>query len=428
VLERCGRIDPERIEEYLDHGGYRGLERACREMSSTDIIDEIKRSELQGRGGAGFPAGLKWSLVAEARASERWVVCNADEGDPGAFTDRALLEGDPHAVIEGLVIAGRAVGASKGLVFVRAEYGLASQRLAIAIGQARAAGYLGPDVLGSGFSFDLSIVPGAGAYVCGEETALLGSLEGRRAMPRPRPPYPALRGFRAAPTLIQNVETFANIPRILSDGAGEFCRVGTALSRGTKTFALTGRVANRGLIEVPLGTTMRQIVEDIGGGMVDGGRFKAALIGGPGGGWLSAAELDTPIDFPSLRRLGLPMGSGGLMALDHRTCLVRVTRELVGFSVEASCGKCPPCRIGTKVMLELLDRILAGEGLDDDLDRLRRVGEHVQRTSLCGLGQQAPNPVLSGLTRFREEFEAHVKHRRCPAGRCPGLSAGDPED
>ena len=425
VLERCGEIDPERIDDYVERGGYRGLERAVRRLTPAEIVEEIKRSGLQGRGGAGFPAGLKWSLVAGAEADDRVVICNADEGDPGAFTDRGILEGDPHAVIEGLAIAGRAVDAATGLVYVRSEYPLAIRRMELGLEQARRAGYLGPDVLGSGFSFEVSIVPGAGAYVCGEETALIHSIEGRRAMPRPRPPYPARRGLWGGPTLIHNVETFANVTRILANGAGEFSRVGTALSRGTKTLALTGRISNPGLIEVPLGITPREIVDEIGGGIPGGGRFKAALLGGPGGGWLSAEDLDTPIDFPSLTRLGLTMGSGGLMLLDERTCIVRVVRQLMEFFVEESCGKCPPCRIGTRTMLNLLDRASRGESPDGELERLRTLGDHIRRTSLCGLGRQAPNPTLSGMRKFRGEFEAHILHHRCPAGECPGLAAGE---
>jgi len=422
VLARCGKIDPERIEAYVASDGYRGLERALLRMKPREIIEEIHRSSLQGRGGAGFPAGLKWSVVAETEADGRAVICNADEGDPAAFTDRGILEGDPHAVIEGLAIAARAVGAGRGLIYIRSEYSLAIQRLELALEQARGAGFLGPDALGSGFSLDLSVVRGAGAYVCGEETALIQSIEGRRAMPRPRPPYPARQGLRGKPTLIHNVETFANVARILAQGAGEFSRVGTALSRGTKALALTGRVANPGLVEVPLGTPPRVIIDEIGGGMAGGGRFKAALLGGPGGGWLTTEDLDTPLDYPSLKRLGLSMGSGGLVVLDDRSCIVRAVRQLTEFFVNESCGKCPPCRIGTRALLNLLDRISKGESPPGELDRLRRLGEHIGRTSLCGLGKQSPNPALGALRKFREEFEAHALDRRCPAGECPGMS------
>jgi NADH:ubiquinone oxidoreductase subunit F (NADH-binding)/(2Fe-2S) ferredoxin len=418
ALANCGDVNPEDIDDYRSRGGYASLAKALREMQSAQVIDELKRSGLQGRGGAGFPTGLKWQLVAEAEGHAKYVVCNGDEGDPGAFTDRSILAGDPHAVIEGMCIAAYAVGAQKGIVYVRAAYPLAIHRLTIALEQARARAYLGPDVLGTGFDFDISIVEGAGAFVCGEETALLNSIEGRRGMPHPRPPYPAIRGLWGCPTLINNVETYANAPRVIAKGARSFSGIGTEESKGTKTFALTGKVANVGLVEVPMGITLREIVFDIGGGIPEGKRFKAAQIGGSAGGCIPAAHLDTPIDYRSLQELGATMGSGGLVVVDDSTCIVKLAKYFLDFCVEESCGKCPPCRIGNQVMVNILDRIIEGQGRPDDIERLEALGEHIKRTSLCGLGQTSPNPTLSTMRHFRAEYEAHIRERRCPAGEC----------
>jgi NADH:ubiquinone oxidoreductase subunit F (NADH-binding)/(2Fe-2S) ferredoxin len=422
TLRRCGVIDPEDIDDYILHGGYAALQRVLTEMTPELVIDEIKRSGLQGRGGAGFPTGMKWELVAGADGTAKYVVCNGDEGEPGAFMDRSLMEGDPHAIVEGISIAAYAVGAQQAVLYTRAEYSTAVRRLRLAVDQARQRGLLGTGAIGTDSGLDLSVVEGAGAYVCGEETALLASIEGRRGMPSPRPPYPAYRGLWGCPTLINNVETLANVPSILSPDPESFDDVGTTLSKGTKTFALTGRVNNVGLVEVPLGTTLREIVFGIGGGIPGNGEFKAAHFGGPSGGALPAAHLDTPIDYESLRSLGAMMGSGGLVILDEQICMVRLARYFMRFCVEESCGKCPPCRIGNHVMLNLLDRIIAGRGQPGDTERLQTLGEHIQRTSLCGLGQTAPNPVLSGIRHFRGEFDAHVRDRNCPAGECSGLS------
>lgn len=418
ALANCGDVDPEDIDDYRSRGGYESLAKVLREMQPSQAIDELKRSGLQGRGGAGFPTGLKWQLVAEAEGRAKFVVCNGDEGDPGAFTDRSILAGDPHAVIEGMSIAAYAVGAQKGILYVRAAYPLAIHRLTIALEQARARGCLGVDVLGSGFDFDISVVEGAGAFVCGEETALLNSIEGRRGMPRPRPPYPAIKGLWGCPTLINNVETYANVPRVIAKGARGFSGIGTEESKGTKTFALTGKVENVGLVEVPMGITLREIVYDIGGGIPEGMRFKAAQIGGSAGGCIPAAHLDTPIDYRSLQELGATMGSGGLVVLDERTCMVKLARYFLEFCVEESCGKCPPCRIGNQVMVNILGRIIEGRGRPDDIERLEALGEHIKRTSLCGLGQTSPNPTLSTVRHFRAEYEAHILERRCPAGEC----------
>jgi NADH:ubiquinone oxidoreductase subunit F (NADH-binding)/(2Fe-2S) ferredoxin/ferredoxin len=420
-LQRCGEVDPEDIDDYLRMGGYSSLQRVIREMAPAAVIDEIKRSGLQGRGGAGFPTGLKWQFVAEAEGARKMLVCNGDEGDPGAFMDRSVMEGDPHVVIEGMTIAAHAVGAQEGFIYVRAEYPLAVRRIKRAIGQARERGFLGAGILGGGLSFDITVVEGAGAFVCGEETALLSSIEGKRGMPRPRPPFPARSGLWGNPTLINNVETYANVPAILARGAAAFAGVGTRLSKGTKTFALTGNVNNIGLVEVPMGITLREIIFDIGGGIPDGREFKAAQTGGPSGGCIPAVHLDTQIDYRSLQDLGSMMGSGGLVVMDDRTCMVNLARFFLGFCVEESCGKCPPCRIGSKVMLNILERICDGKGLADDIERLERIGEHMKRTSLCGLGQTAPNPTLSTIRHFREEYEAHVRDHRCPARQCKKL-------
>jgi NADH:ubiquinone oxidoreductase subunit F (NADH-binding)/(2Fe-2S) ferredoxin len=418
ALARCGEVDPEDIDDYIRRGGYETVRRVLREWTPARVIDEVKRSGLQGRGGAGFPTGLKWQLVSESPGAIKHVVCNGDEGDPGAFMDRSVMEGDPHAVLEGMTIAAYAVGAARGFIYVRAEYPLAVDRLRTALKRARERGLLGDGIAGTAFAFDVTIVEGAGAFVCGEETALLGSIEGKRGNPRPRPPYPASKGLWGRPTLINNVETYANIPTIIGEGAGEFARMGTKLSKGTKTFALTGKVNNIGLVEVPMGITLREIIFDIGGGIPDGRAFKAAQTGGPSGGCIPASLLDTPIDYRSLQELGSMMGSGGLVVVDDSTCMVKLAKFFMEFCVDESCGKCPTCRIGTKVMLNILQRICEGEGEPDDLERLQRLGEHIQRSSLCGLGQTAPNPTLSTIRHFREEYEAHIADHTCPAREC----------
>ncbi len=413
VLKLCGEIDPERIEQYEARGGYRALERVVRDLRPDQVIQRVMDSGLVGRGGSGFPTGRKWQLVADAPDETKVVICNGDEGDPGAFMDRSLMEGDPHSVLEGMAIAGYAVGAHVGYVYLRASYEMAVRRMLHAVAQARERGFIGDDVMASGYDFDVRIVQGGGAFVCGEETALIASVEGRRAMPRTRPPHPATRGLWGHPTLINNVETLANIPQILMPrnkrGAGRAT---------TKTFALTGAVRNVGLVEVTLGTSLREIVFGIGGGLADGRKFKAAWIGGPGGGCLGEAQLDTPIDYDSLEEQGVAMGSGGLVVVDDRTCSVRLARFMLAFCVEESCGKCPPCRIGTRVLLGLLTRVSEGEGQAGDLEKIERLGEHVHRTSLCGLGQSAPMPVLTALRHFRSEFESHLTSRSCPAGEC----------
>ncbi len=421
ALRNCGVIDPAAIEEYVARDGYLALEKALFEASADDVVADIKSSGLRGRGGAGFPSGMKWQFVREAPGDEKFVVCNGDEGDPGAFMDRSLLEGDPHSVIEGMAIAGRVTGASRGFVYVRAEYPLAIERLGNALAAARRAGLLGEDILGSGFGFDIEIRIGAGAFVCGEETALLRSIEGKRGTPQPRPPFPAQHGLWGKPTLINNVETWASVAPILLRGPKWFAAIGTGRSKGTKVFALAGAIRNTGLVEVPMGISLRTIVEEIGGGIPNGRSFKAAQSGGPSGGCIPAAAADVPIDYESLQELGSIMGSGGLIILDDRTCMVELARFFVEFLVEESCGKCPPCRIGTRVMLNLLERITKGEAVPADLDTLEALGRHIQRTSLCGLGQTAPNAVLSTLRHFRAEYDAHVLEGRCPAGQCKAL-------
>ena len=413
VLRLCGEIDPERIEQYEARGGYRALERVVRDLRPDQVIRMVMDSGLAGRGGSGFPTGRKWQLVADTPDETKVVICNGDEGDPGAFMDRSLMEGDPHSVIEGMAIAGYAVGAHLGYVYLRASYEMAVRRMLHAVAQARERGFIGNDILASGYEFDVRVVQGAGAFVCGEETALVASIEGRRAVPRTRPPTPATSGLWGHPTLINNVETLANIPQIVMPQTHR--EAGRAR---TKTFALTGAVRNVGLVEVALGTSLREIVFGIGGGMAGGGRFKAAWIGGPGGGCLGEAQLDTPVDFDSLEEQGATMGSGGLVVVDDRTCSVRLARYMLAFCVDESCGKCPPCRIGTRVLLGLLTRISDGEGEAGDLERIEVLGEHVRRTSLCGLGQSAPKPVLTALRNFRSEFEAHLDQRTCPAGEC----------
>lgn len=420
VLQRCGHIDPESIDDYLNTHGYEGFKKALT-MKPMEIIEEVKKSGLRGRGGAGFPTGLKWEFTYKAEGDKKYVVCNADEGDPGAFMDRSILEGDPHSVIEGMLIAAYAIGADEGYVYVRAEYPLAIRRLAIAIEQAEERGFLGNNILGSGFNFHLKIKAGAGAFVCGEETALLASIEGKRGMPRVRPPFPAQKGLWGKPTNINNVETFANVPHILRHGADWYASIGTEKSKGTKVFALTGKLKNTGLVEVPMGITMREIIFDIGGGIQGDKEFKAVQIGGPSGGCLTKDHLDLPIDYDSLTQAGAMMGSGGLVVMDETTCMVDVARFFLRFTQAESCGKCTPCREGTKRMLEILTRIVEGKGTEEDLERLEKLGKIIKTTSLCGLGQTAPNPVLTTLRYFRHEYEAHIREKRCPAGACKDL-------
>ncbi|MCL6559717.1 MAG: NADH-quinone oxidoreductase subunit NuoF [Firmicutes bacterium] len=421
ALRNTGVINPEEIEEYIARDGYAALAKVLTKMSSSEVITEVKKSGLRGRGGAGFPTGLKWEFTARAQGMPKYVVCNADEGDPGAFMDRSILEGDPHSVIEAMTIAGYAIGASKGYIYVRAEYPLAVERLKHAINQAREYGFLGEDILGTGFGFDLEIRVGAGAFVCGEETALLASIEGRRGEPRPRPPFPANEGLWGKPTLINNVETLANIPRIILKGPEWFAGIGTEKSKGTKVFALAGKVNNTGLVEVPMGTTLREIIFDIGGGIPGGKQFKAAQTGGPSGGCIPARYLDVPVDYESLTQLGAIMGSGGLIIMDEDTCMVDLARFFLEFVQDESCGKCSPCRIGTRRMLEIVERITRGEGRDGDIELLEELGQGIKSSALCGLGQTAPNPVLSTIRHFREEYEAHIYHKKCPAGVCRAL-------
>jgi len=421
VLRNCGRINPEDIREYIAVGGYQALAKALTEMTPEQVIDEIKRSGLRGRGGAGFPTGQKWQFARAYPGKEKFIVCNADEGDPGAFMNRSVMEGDAHSVIEGMAIAGYAIGAKRGYVYIRAEYPLAVERLRLAIGQARELGLLGQNILGSGFDFDIDIRLGAGAFVCGEETALLNSIEGERGEPRNKPPFPAQSGLWGQPTNVNNVGTLANVPAILMNGAEWFSAVGTATSKGTKEFALAGKINNVGLIEVPMGTTLRQIIYDIGGGVRGGGTFKAVQTGGPSGGCIPAQFLDTPIDYESLRAIGSMMGSGGMIVMNDRDCMVNIARFYLEFTVDESCGRCLPCRIGNKRMYEILTRITEGKGSEEDLIELRELAETIIDTSLCGLGQTAPNPVLSTMKYFWDEYEAHVKEKRCPAGVCAKL-------
>lgn len=418
VLENCGEIDPENIEEYVAREGYQALAKALHSMQPEDVIGELKHSGLRGRGGAGFPVGNKWETVYRHVADQKYVICNGDEGDPGAFMDRSVLEGDPHRILEGMVIAGYAVGASKGYIYVRGEYPLAIKRLEIAMKQARKLGLLGTDILGSGFAFDVEIRIGAGAFVCGEETALIHSIEGKRGVPGIRPPYPAESGLWGKPTLINNVESFANITPILRKGAEWFTSIGTAKSPGTKVFALAGTINNTGLIEVPIGTSLRQIIFEIGGGIPGGKKFKAAQTGGPSGGCIPEQHLDTKVDYETLKALGSIMGSGGLIIMDETSCMVKVARYFMEFCMDESCGKCIPCRVGTKQMHGLLDKICKGQGSLRDLELLEELAPMVIETSLCGLGASAPNPLLSTLRYFREEYMAHIIEKRCPAGGC----------
>jgi len=421
ALRNTGVIDPSVIEEYIARDGYAALGKVLTEMSPEQVIDEISRSGLRGRGGAGFSTGLKWRLTAQAPGDEKYVVCNADEGDPGAFMDRSILEGDPHSIIEAMAIAGYAIGSSQGYIYVRAEYPLAVANMQRAIEQARQYNLLGKDIFGTGFDFDLEIRVGAGAFVCGEETALIASIEGNRGEPRPKPPYPSNSGLWGKPTLINNVETLANIPPIILQGSEWFRQIGTEKSKGTKVFAVAGKINNTGLVEVPMGMTLREIIYDVCGGIPGGKQFKAAQTGGPSGGCLTADHLDVPMEYDSLVSLGSMMGSGGLIIMDEDTCMVDIARFFLDFTQDESCGKCTPCRIGTKRMLEILNRITRGEGKEGDIEALEALAENIKKSSLCGLGQSAPNPVLSTLRYFRSEYEAHIREKRCPAGACQAL-------
>ena len=422
VLENCGAINPEQIEEYIAVGGYEALAKAVTTMSPEDVIEEIKKSGLRGRGGGGFPTGMKWQFAKASVSDKKYVICNADEGDPGAFMDRSVLEGDPHKILEGMAVCGYAIGADEGYIYVRAGYPLAIKRLRIAIEQAEAMGLLGENIFGSGFSFKLHIKEGAGAFVCGEETALMASIEGKRGMPRPRPPFPAVAGLWGKPTNINNVETFGNVAAIITNGADWYAGFGTEKSKGTKVFALTGKINNTGLAEVPMGITMREIIYDIGGGINGGKKFKAVQIGGPSGGCLPESMLDLSIDYDSLTAAGAMMGSGGLVVMDEDTCMVDVAKFFLNFTQSESCGKCTPCREGTKRMLEVLTRITEGQGREGDIELLEELARNIKETALCGLGQTAPNPVLSTLKYFRHEYEAHIKEKRCPAGACEKLA------
>ncbi len=422
VLKNCGLIDPENIDEYIAFDGYKALEKVLTQMTPDEVIKVVSESGLRGRGGAGFPTGKKWQFAKASESDQKYVACNADEGDPGAFMDRSVLEGDPHTVVEAMAIAAYAIGANKGYVYVRAEYPIAVKRLQIAIDQAKEYGLLGKNILGTEFSFDLEIRLGAGAFVCGEETALMESVEGRRGEPRPRPPFPAVKGLFGQPTLLNNVETYANITQIILNGPEWFSSIGTEKSKGTKVFALGGNINNVGLVEVPMGITLREIVYDIGGGIPNGREFKAAQTGGPSGGCLPIEHLDTPIDYESLSAIGSMMGSGGLIVMDDSTCMVNLARFFLDFTVDESCGKCPPCRIGTKRMHEILNRIVSGKGEEGDIEKLEKLAMNIKRSSLCGLGQTAPNPVLSTIKYYREEYEAHIKEKRCPAGECKAMT------
>ncbi|MDK2992898.1 MAG: NADP-reducing hydrogenase subunit HndC [Clostridiales bacterium] len=421
VLKNCGVIDPENIEEYIGADGYQALAKVLTSMTQQEVIDIIKKSGLRGRGGAGFPTGLKWQFTHDAVGDKKYVLCNADEGDPGAFMDRSVLEGDPHAVLEAMAIAGYAVGADQGYIYVRAEYPLAVKRLNIAINQAKEYGLLGSNIFGTGFKFDIDLRLGAGAFVCGEETALMTSIEGNRGEPRPRPPFPANKGVFGKPTLLNNVETYANVPQIILNGPEWFASIGTNKSKGTKVFALGGKINNTGLVEIPMGTTLREVIYDIGGGIPQGKAFKAAQTGGPSGGCIPAQFLDMPIEYDSLIQIGSMMGSGGMIVMDEDNCMVDIARFFLQFTVDESCGKCPPCRIGTKRMLEILDRIVEGKGKEGDIELLETLAKNIKASALCGLGQTAPNPVLSTLKYFRDEYEAHIRDKKCPAGVCQQL-------
>ena len=422
ALRNCGVINPENIDEYIATDGYLALGKVLTEMTPDDVIKVIGDSGLRGRGGAGFPTARKWQFAKNSVSDKKYVVCNADEGDPGAFMDRSVLEGDPHAVLEAMAIAGYAIGADEGFVYVRAEYPIAVKRLTIAIAQAREYGLLGKNIFGTGFNFDVHIRLGSGAFVCGEETALLTSIEGNRGEPRPRPPFPAVKGLFGQPTIINNVETLANVAEIITNGAEWFASMGTEKSKGTKVFALGGKINHTGLVEIPMGTPLRTIIEDIGGGVPHGKKFKAAQTGGPSGGCIPASLIDTPVDYESLIAIGSMMGSGGLIVMDEDNCMVDIAKFFLEFTVDESCGKCTPCRIGTRRMLDILDKITAGKGEDGDIEKLEELAITIKATALCGLGQTAPNPVLSTLHYFRDEYEAHIKEKRCPAGHCKKLS------
>jgi NADH:ubiquinone oxidoreductase subunit F (NADH-binding)/(2Fe-2S) ferredoxin/NAD-dependent dihydropyrimidine dehydrogenase PreA subunit len=421
ALRNCGIIDPENIDEYIAFDGYKALEQVLTAMSPLDVTETVKKSGLRGRGGGGFPTGLKWEFAAKQDTDEKYIICNADEGDPGAFMDRSVLEGDPHSVLEAMTICGYAVGSSKGFIYVRAEYPLAVERLEIAINQSREYGLLGENILGTGFNFDIELRLGAGAFVCGEETALIQSIEGKRGMPMPKPPFPAVNGLWGKPTIINNVETFANIVPIILKGADWFRGIGTEKSAGTKVFALGGKITNTGLIEIPMGTTLRETIFEIGGGIPNAKEFKAVQTGGPSGGCIPAKDLDTPIEYDSLVALGSMMGSGGMIVLDEDNCMVDVARFFLDFTKDESCGKCTPCRIGTKRLLEMLENITKGNADMEDLDRLQELAMGIKKVALCGLGQTAPNPVLSTLNHFRDEYIAHVKDKKCPAKVCRSL-------
>ena len=421
ALRNCGVIDPENIDEYIAYDGYQALAKCLKEYTPEQVIQIVKDSGLRGRGGGGFPTGLKWSFTAANQADQKYVVCNADEGDPGAFMDRSVLEGDPHCIVEAMTICGYATGATEGYVYVRAEYPIAVKRLQIAIDQAKEYGLLGKNIFDSGFDFDLHIRLGAGAFVCGEETALMTSIEGNRGEPRPRPPYPAVKGLFAKPTTENNVETFANIPQIILNGADWFASMGTEKSKGTKVFALGGKIKNTGLVEIPMGTTLREIIEEIGGGIPNGKKFKAAQTGGPSGGCIPASLMDTPIDYDNLTAIGCMMGSGGLIVMDEDNCMVDIAKFFLDFTVDESCGKCTPCRVGTKRLREMLEKITDGKATLEDLDKLEELCYYIKENSLCGLGQTAPNPVLATLKFFREEYIAHIVDKTCPAGVCKKL-------
>ena len=421
ALRNCGVIDPENIDEYIACDGYQALATCLTEKTPEEVIQILTDSGLRGRGGAGFPTGTKWKFAAASEGPVKYVCCNADEGDPGAFMDRSVLEGDPHSVIEAMAIAGYAIGAHQGYIYVRAEYPIAVRRLTVAIKQAKEYGLIGDDIFGTGFSFDLEIRLGAGAFVCGEETALMTSIEGHRGEPRPRPPFPAVKGLFAKPTILNNVETFANIPWIINNGAEKFAAMGTEKSKGTKVFALGGKITNTGLVEIPMGTTLREVIEDIGGGVPNGKKFKAAQTGGPSGGCLPASLIDTPLDYESMAAVGSIIGSGGLIVMDEDNCMVDIAKFFLKFTMDESCGKCSPCRIGTKRMYEILEKITEGSGTPEDIDTLEELAAHIKANALCGLGQTAPNPILSTIRHFRDEYMAHVVDKRCPAGVCKNL-------
>ena len=422
ALRNCGVINPENIDEYIAQDGYAALGKVLTEMTPQEVIDLVLASGLRGRGGAGFPTGRKWQFAANSKAEQKYACCNADEGDPGAFMDRSVLEGDPHSVLEAMAIAGYAIGANQGYIYIRAEYPIAVKRLQIAIEQAREYGLLGKNIFDSGFDFDIDIRLGAGAFVCGEETALMTSIEGKRGEPRVRPPFPAVKGLFGVPTVLNNVETYANIPQIILKGADWFRSIGTEKSPGTKVFALGDKITNTGLVEVPMGTTLREVVEEIGGGVPGGHTFKAAQTGGPSGGCIPAKLIDTPIDYDNLIAIGSMMGSGGLIVMDETTCMVDIAKFFLEFTVDESCGKCTPCRVGTKRLLEILNKITSGNGTLEDIDKMEELCYYIKENSLCGLGQTAPNPVLSTLKYYRDEYEAHVVEHRCPAGACKALT------